>query len=406
MGPEIYIYDDLRSFQLYPDGNPQSLAVAPLGEAASLLLQFDDVTANTQALNYTWIHCNRNWAPSPLLSAEYLEGFIEGQLHQGSLSFNTYMPYSHFTDRLPQASCMPRISGNYYLLIYESDPNDYLVKYPVVFYESLTGIQSSIHRTANVELAKTHQEIDALVDLSNFSVQNPFEDVQLSLVQNRNWQSLRTLAPRYLRNGYYDFDYNNGENAFPGNNIFRFVDSKNIPVPTLRIPKYDLQDLWRAYVVQDKPRGIDPFVNQDDARGAFVPRKQGASTETEADYIWMDIWVNDIEQSGQRELYIIGDFNQYRPTQEYKLSYDEAEGAYRGSILVKQGYFEYHLAEWDATAMRWDLQFSEANHWNCPNDYSAFLYFREWGQRYDRVIGHASLHTNGILGLNIQIATP
>ena len=200
MGPELFIYPELRTFLLHPAGQAQSLAVAPLCEVGALSLQFDDVSANTQALNYTWVHCNRNWNPSPLLSTEYLEGFLEGQLHQGTLSFNTYLPYSHFSDQLPHANCMPRISGNYYLLIYEQDPNDYLVKYPVVFYENAAGIQSSIHKTADVSLTKTHQEIDALVDLSGFSVQNPFSDVQLSLVQNRNLASLRTLAPRYLRN--------------------------------------------------------------------------------------------------------------------------------------------------------------------------------------------------------------
>lgn len=406
MGPELFIYPELRTFLLHPAGQAQSLAVAPLGEVGALSLQFDDVSANTQALNYTWVHCNRNWNPSPLLSTEYLEGFLEGQLHQGTLSFNTYLPYSHFSDQLPHANCMPRISGNYYLLIYEQDPNDYLVKYPVVFYENAAGIQSSIHRTADVSLTKTHQEIDALVDLSGFSVQNPFSDVQLSLVQNRNWASLRTLAPRYLRNGSYDFDYNNGENAFPGTNIFRFLDSKNIPVPTLRIPKYELQDLWRAFILPDKPRGIDPFVNQDDARGAYVPRKQGASPSTEADYIWLDFWVEDLERSGQRNLFVVGDFNQYRQAEEYQLVYDEKEQAYRGSVLVKQGYLEYHLAEWDAETQRWDLQYTEANHWNCPNDYTAILYLREWGQRYDRVIGYSPLRTDGILGLNIQISTP
>ena len=28
------------------------------------------------------------------------------------------------------------------------------------------------------------------------------------------------------------------------------------------------------------------------------------------------------------------------------------------------------------------------------------------GQRFDRVIGYAPLHTDGILGLNLQISTP
>ena len=404
--PEIALHQDFRSFQLYPTGEPQRLAAIPLGEAHVLQLAFDDLSANTQALNYTWVHCDRNWAASPLLSAEYLNGFMEGQLNQGNLSFNTYQAYSHFSMALPQSNCMPRISGNYYLILFENDPAEYLVKYPVVIYENAAGIQSSIHQTAPIELSRTHQEVDALADLSNFSVQNPFEDVQLSIVQNRDWQSVRAFQPRYLRNGHYDFDYNNGENAFPGNNIFRFVDAKNIPVPTLRIPRYDLQALWHAYVVKEKPRGIDPFVNQDDARGAFVPRKQNANSPTEADYVVLDLFVEDIEKSGHRHLYLVGDFNQYQRKEEYQLIFDPEKGGYTANILVKQGYLEYHLAEWTEDEAQWDYTFTEGNHWNCPNEYTLFLYLRQWGQRYDRVIGHSQNISDGILGLNIQITTP
>ena len=55
--PEIALHQDFRSFQLYPTGEPQRLAAIPLGEAHVLQLAFDDLSANTQALNYTWVHC-------------------------------------------------------------------------------------------------------------------------------------------------------------------------------------------------------------------------------------------------------------------------------------------------------------------------------------------------------------
>ena len=404
--PDLYVHPDFHAFQLYPVGQPQHVAAIPLGEAKALQLSYDDLSANTLPLNYTWIHCDRYWTPSTLLASEYLEGFLEGQTAQGLLSFNTYQPYSHVSMTLPEASCMPRVSGNYYLVLYESDPKEYLAKYPVVIYENLVGIQTSIHRTAPIELMKTHQEIDALADLTNFSVQNPLEDVQWSVLQNRDWTSLKSFKPRFLRNGYYDFDYNGGENAFPGNTIFRFVDSKNIPVPTLRIPRYELLDLWHAFVLEERPRGFEPFVNQDDARGAFVPRKQSANSDLEADYILLDIAVEDIEKSGHRALYVVGDFNHYQRKEEFQLIYDAEAGQYVGQIFIKQGYLEYHLAEWNGDTQQWDYSFTEGNHWNCPNEYTSFLYLREWGQRFDRVIGFGQTFTNGMLGINVQISTP
>ena len=405
-GPKIIIIEDFQSVEIYPVGDPQSLAIIPLKEKERLHISFDDFSANTQALNYTWVHCNRNWETSGLISSEYLDGFLESQLPLAELCFNTYQPYSHIKSNLPEANCMPRISGNYYLVIFEEDPEDFLLQYPVVIVEQLAEIQSSIHRAMKMEQRETHQEIDILADLTNLSVQNPFEDIQLSIVQNRNWKSIKSMAPRFLRNGYYDFNYNNGENTFNGGNVFRFADSKNIPVPTLRIRGFELKELWTATVRNEKPRGIDPFLFQEDARGGFSIRKQNSSNpEIEADYVVLDIFLEDIENSGHREIYVIGDFNQYRSIDDCKLHYDSKEKAYRGLIRVKQGYLEYRLAEKNQNkngTLTWDLSWTEGNHWECPNNYTSIIYMREWGKRYDRVIACKKKFTNGSIGLSLN----
>ena len=171
----------------------------------------------------------------------------------------------------------------------------------------------------NMDQRGTHQEIDVTADLTNISVQNPFNDIQLSIIQNRNWTSLRSLSPRFLRNGIIDFNYNNGENSFAGGNIFRFADSKNIPIPSLRIRKFELKELWVANVMEEKPRGINPFLFQDDSRGGYVIRKQNSNQpETEADYILLDVFLKDIE---------IGKI--------MSLAYDKTINKYFGIAIIK-----------------------------------------------------------------------
>ena len=404
--PEIIAIDDFKSIEIYPIGDPQSAPIISLNSIKSLHVSFDDFSSNTQPLNYTWIHCDRNWKQSPLMSSEYLNGFLEGQLPIAELCFNTYQPYSHVMTSLPELNCTPRISGNYYLIIYEQDPEDFLLRYPVIIVEQLAEIQGSIHRTMNMDQRGTHQEIDITADLTNISVQNPFNDIQLSIIQNRNWTSLRSLSPRFLRNGIIDFNYNNGENSFAGGNIFRFADSKNIPIPSLRIRKFELKELWVANVMEEKPRGINPFLFQDDSRGGYVIRKQNSNQpETEADYILLDVFLKDIENLGNRKLYVIGDFNQYRMKENYRLFYDSNEKAYRGLIKVKQGYLEYVIAEPSyefGENMNWDLSWTEGNHWQCPNYYDAIIYMKEWGKRYDRAIANKKFYTNGNLGLSLD----
>ncbi len=158
--------------------------------------------------------------------------------------------------------------------------------------------------------------------------------------------------------------------------------------------------------MEEKPRGIDPFLFQDDSRGGYVIRKQNSNQpETEADYILLDIFLKDIENLGNRKLYVIGDFNQYRMKENYRLFYDSNEKAYRGLIKVKQGYLEYVIAEPSyefGENMNWDLSWTEGNHWQCPNYYDAIIYMKEWGKRYDRAIANKKFYTNGNLGLSLD----
>ena len=405
--PDWLVAEGIHSVQWHVLGDPQSLTVVPLGETGSLRLAFDDFYQSTTPFNYTWQHCNRDWQPSGLNHSEAIEGFMESQLPDGILSFNTYQPYSHMSTILPHSDCMPRVSGNYYLIIFGESQMDTLLKLPAVFVNQKTQLSGGIHRTSLMGLRQSHQEIDMIVDMRDISVLNPFKDVALSIIQNRNWRSTKQLAPRYLRNGVMDIDHDDGSNCFPGGNHFRYIDNKNLPVPSLRVSRYELNERWVAFVDEEIARGILYPTHQQDGQGVFVPRKQGSDDEgIEADYLWMDLFLKDNEGKGHRQLHVLGDFNAYQPHLDNQLLYDEIEQAYRGRIMVKQGYLEYLIADesrsstdessqWSADKIQW----SEGNHWETNNRYTVIVYLRSWGARHDEAMGMTTLDSRNAMGL-------
>jgi hypothetical protein len=380
--PEIKKDSLLHSVLWHPVDRVDAPAIVGLGQPRALQLRFDDFSQSVLPLKYVWVHCDRNWQPSPIMASEFVRGFWEGQVPEGRLAFNTYQGYSHYEMQLPEESSMPVLSGNYYLKVFADE--QLLLQLPVVFAETPSALQVAVRRPVAAKWTERYHEVDAWFPWDASRTSNPFTDVRLGILQNRDWNSFRLLAPRFAQGDRLDFDYNGGENAFLAGNVFRFVETKALPSPSLRVTRYELSDRWIGFVRQDIPAGIGTYVRQEDARGSFVPRSARGDAGTQADYVWLDLELKDTEAWGGRRIALEGDFNQYQPGPEHVLSFSEARGAYIGRILVKQGYLEYRFRDLNAGVD--GIDWTEGSHSRSANQYSAVVYARIWGERYDRAV--------------------
>jgi hypothetical protein len=335
--PEIKKDSLLHSVLWHPVDRVDAPAIVGLGQPRALQLRFDDFSQSVLPLKYVWVHCDRNWQPSPIMASEFVRGFWEGQVPEGRLAFNTYQGYSHYEMQLPEESSMPVLSGNYYLKVFADE--QLLLQLPVVFAETPSALQVAVRRPVAAKWTERYHEVDAWFPWDASRTSNPFTDVRLGILQNRDWNSFRLLAPRFAQGDRLDFDYNGGENAFLAGNVFRFVDTKALPSPSLRVTRYELSDRWIGFVRQDIPAGIGTYVRQEDARGSFVPRSARGDAGTQADYVWLDLELKDTEAWGGRRIALEGDFNQYQPGPEHVLSFSEARGAYIGRILIRVYFF-------------------------------------------------------------------
>lgn len=397
--PDIKKDSLIHSVMWHPVDRVDAPPVVGLGQEAALQLRFDDFSQSVLPLRYVWIHCDRNWAPSPIIASEYLTGFWEGQIAEGRLSFNTYQGYSHYSAALPESSSMPALSGNYYLEVYHDE--ELLLRLPTVFAESTADLQLAVRRPAAPRLTARYQEVDAWFPWDASRTTNPFADIRLGIIQNRDWTSYRLLAPRFAQGDRLDFDYNGGENCFLAGTIMRFADTKNLPAGSLRVSRYELQDRWVGFVRQDIPTGILGYTRQDDARGSFVPRAARGDNHTQADYLWLDLELKDTEGSGARRMALEGDFNQYQPGPEHQLHFNEGRGAYTGRILVKQGYLEYRYRDLDAGTE--GIDWSEGSHSISANQYTGIVYARIWGERYDRAVAVRTVDITDGAQLRIEL---
>ena len=68
------------------------------------------------------------------------------------------------------------------------------------------------------------------------------------------------------------------------------------------------------------------------------------------------------------------------------MEYDFNRGGFTGSILLKQGYYNYHYMLLPNNSKVGDVTFIEGNFFETNNQYSIFVYYKPMGGRYTRLI--------------------
>ena len=89
------------------------------------------------------------------------------------------------------------------------------------------------------------------------------------------------------------------------------------------------------------------------------------------------------------DVYIFGGITNYQLNDDFKLTYNPIYSAYEGSILLKQGFYDYYhvLKNPNGTI---DIPYFEGNHFETVNNYTIITYVRDQIADYDRVVGYFS----------------
>ena len=105
--------DEIKSVQLYREGNELSNPVFELGSDVRLLLKFDDLAEDVKNYSYTIIHCDASWNESYIQQSEYLSGFPDNPITDYAMSFNTTIKFVNYQLTIPNDDCSLKYSGNY-----------------------------------------------------------------------------------------------------------------------------------------------------------------------------------------------------------------------------------------------------------------------------------------------------
>ena len=378
---------DIRTILLYNSKNEMSLPIINLDSEEKLELRFDDLTTDISKFFVTIEHFDSNWKKSNLLKSEYVEGFMKEEIINYDYSFNTLQEYIHYNYIFPSENLKPTISGNYKLKVFDSYGDTVFSKKFMVL-EKKINLEVNIKKATLSQERKIKHEIDFIINHKNFDIVDPFSQVKVIIKQNnKDDNAITDLKPMYIRNSSLIYDFNE-ENTFLGNNEFRHFDIRSMRYYSERIKSiYSDSSKFKVTLYSDNKKSFNNYSIEPDLNGKFYIKSQEArNSSTEAEYVDVLFSLRS-EYISNGDLYIIGEMNDWKKNENFKLYYNFQKKQYEKEVFLKQGYYNYHYAINDTSLDYLDVASIEGTHYQTRNEYQIYVYFKDLNDRYEKLIG-------------------
>ncbi len=375
--------DHIKSI-LFKGNTEDQFPIVELGE--SIHLEFDDLNATEEDYYYKIVHCNYDWTPSNLLKSQYLSGMDNLRITEYENSYNTLQAYSNYSLSIPNNNISLKISGNYVLEIY-NEYNKLQFSRRFLIYKNLVNVGVMTKRTRDFNFLNEKQVVQFSIKTGNFQLINPKKEVKIALLQNYHWPSaIYNIKPQYILGKELLYKYDTETSFFGGNEFLNF-DTKDLRATSTAIAKIKLEGIYNHYLHIDTERATEPYTYFPDINGNFViATQQGEDRSREAEYTNIHFKLPYTETIGLNEVYVFGKFNNYTLSKENKMTYNNLTGNLETTIKLKQGFYNYKYALITNNG-KIDLNVISGNFHFTENNYLVLVYYRNFGDQYDSLIG-------------------
>ncbi len=367
--------------------------VIQLGE--SMTLEFDDLTANEQDYYYKIFHCDYDWTPSQLLKSQYLDGADNQRIIDYENSYTTLQPYSNYRLTIPNENVKLKVTGNYVLEIYNSHGDLQFSRRFVVFRDAVS-VAGAVKRSRDFNFINTKQVVQFNINTASFRVVNPKKEVKVAIIQNHQWSTaLYNIKPQFTIGTELVYKYNDETSFFGGNEYLNF-DTKDLRSPTFAISNIEMRDVYHHYLFTNEYRYDKEYTYYPDINGDFVVRTlQGEDVSREAEYSKVHFSLPYTNQIGLDDVYVIGKFNNYDWGEENRMIFNEETGKFEATLMIKQGFYNYKyvVQREDGTI---EPNLVSGNFHFTENNYLILVYYRDFGDMYDSIIGIGSVNSRNI----------
>lgn len=393
---------NIRTVQLSQEASGFNFPIINLGSTGGISLEFDQLSSERDYFQYTLIHCDALWNPSNLQKSQYLQGQGYENIEDINFSTGTLMQFTHYKVAVPTANAMPRISGNYLLVVYRNfDESDIVLSRRIMLLDVKGRVDMTLIQSSQVELRPTHQQVNFnFVANDGYFMPKPYQDLKAVILRNGEWMTANTgLAPQFIAGNSYNYQYQTG-NQFDGMNEYRFFDIRSFRQSTAGVKqRFNVANQKHIVLVNDLTRRFDRYANWADYNGRYliytrdIPMPSGSATET--DYCFVHFSLKSDEELKGKEVYIYGELSDWRLQEDFRMFYNADNKTYEAVIPLKQAYYNYCYAVYDPATGVWETKYFEGAHSATENNYMVLMYHRNQTMGYDELIGYGLSNTQG-----------
>lgn len=364
-------------------------------ENNTLEISFDEMSHDVHFYTYTVCHLNADGNPSALLSSEYLRGFTTMDITDYQHSLNTQRDYTHYRFTFPNEDMQLTASGLYAIQVYEDGDRDKTVAWvPFAVVDPKVAIDANAHSKTIKELNGHYQQLDIDVAMTAVSLRDPQEFTLVVQQNGRTDNRAIVRQPTFVESKRLRY-LNNPALVFEGGNEYHHFDAYSAYYAGTGIDRiaYDNRD-YHAILFPSQPQeGV--YMHEYDVNGQFrVNAERTSDPDTEAEYMWVH-WLFVCDRPWfDGTLYVGGDLFDNRMSMQNRMLYDNEQGAYYLTALVKQGGYDYQY--WflpkgggAATTLRTD-----GAYWQTQNEYTIYVFYRPFGARADQLVGLQRIVSN------------
>ncbi|WP_335966046.1 DUF5103 domain-containing protein [Galbibacter sp. PAP.153] len=369
--------------------------IVKIGE--SINLTFDDLYADEKDYYYKIEHCNYDWSPSKLLKSQFLDGIDDQRIMRYQNSLSTIQPYTNYKLTLPNQQTKFKVTGNYILKVVDNT-GEVIFSRRFAVYKELVQVGAVTKRSRNFDIIDKAQRLEFFINSPDYELVNPQQEVKVALIKNSNFSTMITgLKPQFISGNQLIYKYDK-EATFEGGNEYFWFDTKEIRVANNSIATVKLTNRYNHYLYTNEIRKDKPYTYNPDINGDFYIRSidgTGQNPDREADYSFIRFSLEYNNTIGLDKIYVYGKFNNYTLTDENLLKFNEETNTLNTAILLKQGFYNYKFIKVNDQGIT-DLNFICGNFWQTENTYTILVYYREFGNNYDSIIGIGSASSTDI----------
>lgn len=385
---QLPLPQSIKSVQLYRKGYPTSPAVIRLDSDDKLLLEFDELSTVSGQFTVRFSHHNRDWTPSSLPDIWLFDGVNELTINGGEMNRFSRPGYHRYTLEFPNRYLKFKTSGNYLMHVFDFQSGMELFSLPFFVTENEGDFIPRVETVFNSgNYGEAEDQLFGEFHYPDF-VEFPQFDLSYVLIQNRFLGAPKfPKQVNFVNDGITTFRLTRDQ-LFPSYFDFNLLDLSHLSLQNPQI--YDYQPGYTPERIFLKPDyfNFSTIANNGQQNGLGFPK-----TDRDARYVEVHFEFEDGGSlSRDAEIYLIGDFNQWTASPQYKLRYNAEHSRFETQALIKQGSYSYKYITLENGRIN-TLYLSESIA-EQPQEYMGFIYYSDPQYQFDRLLNVKVFRSN------------